>query len=323
MDSKTMNRLAELEAAMSASVNDKKSFRGAIYGPSGAGKSDLAIEIMDKIVAPDMGILIVDTSENWVVLGNRIERGLTPDHTFMHLPFTYIEDIRIMSEGIASGAGMLGHIGGIILDEASSMSEDDLDRFYEQRRAGIEAGTLKTPSDGIPDTPDWADYRPALQRFRSMITQLSRIQGLHIILVAHEKQDSKTKYISPSFSPMIGKKIKEPLHLVGRLIAKITTKPGEENASYVREIQIHPTLGVDAKSRLGVQAVRFDAGYLAQGIKDWLGAGAVESDSEEVIAKDPSPMQEVVANMTTAEALEVADEFVMDDADLGSFDPIS
>ena len=316
MDDAMTARLVELSAAMSASPYVKKSFRGMLYGPSGAGKSHLAIQIMDEIIEDDKGILHIDTSENWVV-----KDSMNLKHGFVHLPFTFIEDLRLIAEGIAQKMGPFAHVGAVILDEASSMSEDDLDRLYEQRLAGINASTIKMPALGVPDAPDWADFRPALQRFRSMLTELSKVSGLHIILVAHERQDAVTKYISPSFSPMIGKKIKAPLHLVGRLTAKMVAKPGEEESQYVREIQIHPTTAVDAKSRLGYPNVKYDPTYLPAAIKEWLNSGAIEYVAPDITVADPSPMQEKIQGLTISEVLEVAD-VDLDDV-VNPFDPIS
>lgn len=280
MENDALARLAVLTQAMAAPPQVKARANIMLYGLSGAGKSHLALEIADLITAPGKAIFHIDTSDN----KDRVLEYVTLTHPYANLPFTTLEDLRILTDAMAEGIAPYDSIGTIILDEASTISKDDLDRVYEARVKAIEAGQIKMPKEGMPATPDWADYRPALQRYRSMMTNLAKIPGLNIIQVAHEIVDPKqNNMIVPDFSNEIRKKVKAPLHLLARLQADDVTPIGGDQVVYQRSVQINPTKAVDAKSCLGVPNIRFEAQYLPQAIKAWLDRGAIEHTPAEPV----------------------------------------
>lgn len=271
MDNDAIARLNILTAAMTATA-EKTSANFMLYGMSSAGKSHLALEVAEQITKPGKVIFHVDTSGN----KDRVLEYVNLTHPYANLVFTTIEDLRILTQAMAEGVGPYAHIGTIILDEASSMAKDDLDRIYEARVAAIDAGQIKMPKDGRPDTPDWADYRPTLQRFRSMLSNLYKIPGLNVILVAHETVDPKlNSMIVPDFSPEIRKAVKAKLSLMARLVADEVTPLGSEEVVYTRTVQINPTRSVDAKSCLGTATIRFSSEFLPGVVKGWLDRGAI------------------------------------------------
>lgn len=265
------NRLNQLLEMMSSPEVNKRNFKGMIYGTMGHGKTHLALQILDEIVEPDKIILHVDTSHN-----KDVAPQVGMRHKVQPLPFTTIEDLRLVAEAITEQQAPWNIIGGILFDESSTIALEDLDRIYETRKHLIETGQRKMPKEGIPETPDWADYRPGLQRFRSLTSNLHNVPGLHVVEVAHERFNEKLNAITPDFAPAIVKEIVKPLHLVARLVADVSQQVGSDEATYTRTVQIHPVGLVQAKSRLGVPTVKFGAEFLPGIVKGWVDAGAIE-----------------------------------------------
>ncbi len=272
--------LERLTGMMTPVSSKAASFRGMLYGPSGAGKSTLAAMVMRTICPPDRGILYIDTSEGYVSIRNI--PGLADN--IQCIPFTTIEDIRIMGRAIREGAGVFAYVSGLVLDEASSMAQLDLDRVFESRKA-------KDPQKA-GSVPEWEDYNAALVRFRTMLAELTSIPGLNVLLIAHvkEKKDSKGTVTQgyPAFSPTTAAKIKEPLHLVGYVTAGVGPVKTDGTPQYTRQVQVHPTLRVDAKTRVPIATTTVPAESLPVILKEWLATGGQE------IVMDSTPRQDVV-----------------------------
>lgn len=295
--------LARLSSSMASVAEKQPRFRGCLWGPSGTGKTVLAAKIMQQIIAPKMGILYIDTSEGWVSLRNHENEGLTKNT--LHIPFTTIEDIRVIGTAIKNKVGKFAYIGGIILDEASSMAQMDTDRLFEVRKQTT-AGT-RNATDSL--VPEWPDYHAALARFRTMNAELFDIEGLHVIMTAHQAEkkgrDGSVINLFPSFSPKIAAKVKEPLHLVGFCTSQY--RPEGDNVGYFREVQVHPTGLVDAKCRLPINTLRVPSEHLPVIIHDWLGAGGVEVQHDDTPIEDPDETKSV-EGLTPEEALVKVDE---------------
>lgn len=269
------NRLREIMESMAAP--DNKQFKAMLYSPFGTGKTTLGLQILDKIVPDDKIILHVDTSDNKDVIP---DAGIS--HPVQPVRFTTIEDLRLVTEAMIEGQDPWSRVGGILMDEASTMVEEDLDRVYESRKAHIESGKIRMPADGVPLTPDWADYRPALTRFRSMLANLYDIPNMHIILIAHE--DTKMNgtnllEIRPNMPPKTLQALARPLHLLGRVSATVG-QDFKGVAEYQRDIQIHPVKKVVAKSKIGISSVKFNAEELPDLVHQWYMRGAKVEEVE-------------------------------------------
>lgn len=273
--------LARLTQLMTPVSSKAASFRGMLYGPSGAGKSTLGAMVMRTICPPDRGILYVDTSEGYVSIRNIA--GLADN--IQCIPFTTIEDLRVIGQAIREKAGVFAYVSGIVLDEASSMAQLDLDRVFEARKA-------RDPQKTTGSVPEWEDYNSALVRFRTMLAELTAVPGLNVLLIAHvkEKKDSRGVPTNsyPAFSPTTAAKIKEPLHLVGYLTAGVGPVNADGSPSYTRQVQVHPTLRVDAKTRIPVGTTTVPADSLPVIIQEWLNSGGQE------VPVDSTPRQDVV-----------------------------
>lgn len=271
----------------------KRQFKGLLYSNYGAGKTTLALKILDQIVPDDKVILMIDTSDNKDVVP---QAGI--NHRVIPLTFTTIEDLRLITEAMIEGVDGWASVGGILIDEASTSAEEDIDRVYESRKNAIQSGQMKMPKDGIPITPDWSDYRPALIRYRTMLADLYDLPNMHVIMCAHEHQQmdgTNLIEIRPNIPNKTMQAIARPLHMIGRVSANVSKDMGTGHAVYERKVQIHPLAKVVAKSRLGVPDVTFDANYLPALIKQWLDAGANEVEQEPI----PEPVNAGAAGTET------------------------
>lgn len=280
---------SNLEAILSRMTDINETvprFMGMLYGPSGSGKSTLAAMIARYITPPDKLILYLDTSEGWVAVRNI--PGLATG--IKQLPFTTIEDAKTLIEGIASNERGLGVIGTVILDEASTMAAIDLDRIYSTRTQG----TVVNPID---DTPSWPDYRAAQSRFRILLSQVARAQGLNCILCAHTRSNKTPPATSASFPPGLAEEVKKPLHLVGYLTCDFGPVGLDGVPSYSRRVQVHPTTNFDAKTRMPIVEVKVDANELPMRIATWLQQGGKPVDHDSTPRPDentgPPPSEEI------------------------------
>lgn len=286
-DKATLERIAALEAKMGYVSTENKRLISLIYGDSGAGKTHLAADILEKVLPKKKGVLVIDTSDNY------LRAGLDKRKRFVPQKFTTFEDLSDIITAIEYGIGKYKHIGAVLLDEASSMAESDTDNSFNKRAGEIQDGVRKTPDTGIPDVPEWPDYRRSLVRFRALLEDLYNIDGLHVILTAHEVQDKKSNKFRAAFSPSVLERIVKPMHLVARLIGKQEAR-GEGEAVYVREVQVHPTNLVSAKCCLPVSTIKFDASALPEIIEEWISEGAVPVETQPEV-KDPKPARDIDA----------------------------
>lgn len=280
--------LARIDATKEDVATKKGRLRACLYGPSDAGKTKLAAELLDQIVPPDKIILYVDTSDGVVSLQNHphlLRRTKS-------IPYTTVDDLNVIAAAIKFGAGWFGDVGGVVLDEGSSMAQQDIDNKWADRGSG-------------DLTPAWPDYHAGLAAFRSMLANFFLIPGLHVIVTAHEK-DKKNKAgdvisVYPSFPQEIAKKVKEPMQLVARLTAEYVVNLADPSGepTYSRIAQVHSTPAVDAKSRIGGLPVRVSDGQLIQVIKAWAEKGGEEVE-ELPTQPDPNIPQGVPEDIEAA-----------------------
>jgi len=297
MDPEELRRLNELTGAMSQSNGESPAARLGIYGPSGVGKSFLALQIANLILPEDRTLLWVDSSDNVLIKAEAKANGLLRS-PWTRLPFTFQEDLEILAKAIANKVPPYDTVGMILLDEFSKMVQEDVDRVWAER---VKSGKSTSES------PDFTDGKITTARFRRVLNELYKAEGLHIIMLAHEfvpGMMSKEKARRADYNPAFYKFAKEKVSAFIRLSADEISGTAE-HAIYRRQVQVHPTSAADAKSRLGISTVKFDAEFLPQGIKDWLDSGGTEFPEvvEAKVEPDPTPP-------------------VQDESDIPSFEPI-
>lgn len=233
----TEEYLNRLRATMESLTDSRPSLKALVYGVSGVGKTVAAVQIAQKITPPDKTIQYVDTAQGWVSLLNHPQ--LINDRV-KRMRYVNLNQIEVLTHAIRQGWEEFANIGTIILDESTSAADTTLDEVLKYR-----SGQDKSKD---PDTPTQPDYNTTTNRVRKAFMELMTLEGIHVILVGHVRKDKDNRGVevsSASFLPKLGTKIKQPLHLIAHVTGN------EIDGKYVRLFQVHPTLRVDAKSRIG------------------------------------------------------------------------
>lgn len=260
-------------------------FRGVIYGSKGVGKTTLGMQILQRLVPPDKMILDIDTSEGYVSLRN--VPGLM--NRVKVQEFKSYESVRLLASYIRDKVAPFDKVGGVMLDEMSKMAEQDAVRVFEARQRG-DYGAKEQATALDQATTEGRDHQIALNRFRKMYYDLFDNRDIHVIATAHmqEKKDKQGVIIgiAPDFSPKIGGQVGQLTHLVGYLTAKNEPNPADlKTARYTRDMQVHPTIRVDAKTRLDIKSTSVKADTLPDIIAKWAEHG-VEVDNTEIRADE-------------------------------------
>jgi len=272
---------AEIMASLEASLQDldriAPNAKLMFFGKSGAGKTVLAMRVAQQVTAPDKEILYVDFKEGWVSLLNHDPSLRRRVRRMVYKGFSQLE---ILVDALCTKEGSFANIGALILDEHSSMAQDDMELLTRNR--------AKSDKEKDPDTPTWPDMNTSGLRARRNLNQLLTLD-MHVILVAHERDDKdKTGVlvVGPSYLPKTTPKILEPLHFVGRCSA-IIKEGGSSGGTYERTVQCHPSRQVTCKSRVGGLRVFESHESIISKVDNWLQTGGVpSSEAEQVTLQD-------------------------------------
>jgi hypothetical protein len=260
---KLMARMTDL--SLSTPVKD---FMGMIYGIPGTSKTTTAMGLAQALAGGEK-IVYVDTAQGWVAL----EQFPALMENAVRFQYDSYDDLPTLAGALALPEArqpeLIRGARVVVLDEASGIADAVLDRVLRER--------LGTKDDDIPNvTPEWSDYFPQKELVRKAIIQLQEIEGLHVILVAHEKEkidDRKVKIVSPDFPNKLLGELQKLMHVTARATSKTAMKAGE--LQYIRELQSQPTARIEAKSRipaLNVISEQFDWVSI---VADWVLSGTI------------------------------------------------
>ena len=179
-------------------------------------------------------------------------------------------------------AGAFANVGCIIVDEYSTIVDNDLSLIVRERASKDDSKD--------PDTPTQPDYNTSKNRGVKYANQLFLLNGIHIILVAHERQDKDSRnilVISPLFNPKLGARIREAVHLVAYMSIKETRVEGDATKKVERRVfQVHPNAMIVAKTRIGGLSPEVDYDQLKAKLVKWVGEAQADTiEHEEEIAK--------------------------------------
>jgi len=271
--------LNQLHSAIEVLDEKHTSLKCMIYGDSGVGKTVAAMSIAQQVTPPTKSIIFIDSAEGWVSLDNHKNLKVRTNY----IPWTKIENLEALEAlAIAIGEGIhpWSTVGTIVLDESSSLANDDLDRVVFDRS--------KSTTGKDPDTPMQPDYNTTTNRVRKFYGDLIKVSELNVILTAHlrsDKDNMQREKISPSFLPKLSAHLRGMLHLVAYMTAE--QMKGEAGDKYIRQFQCHPTSRIVAKTRIGGIPPVTDSKQLVGRLKEWL------EKKEETLKQDPPPVKEV------------------------------
>lgn len=271
------DRLAALAASMREPTPQAR-LLAMLYGAGGAGKTVEAMMLAQAIIKPGERIFYVDTADGWVSLKNH--NGLM--RNVQMFEYKGLSQIDTMGDAIKAALDPKSvemhefdpyrSVGAIILDEATSMADFDLDVVTMARAdANEEFGA---------DRPEWDDRNIATNRYRKSLYKLIKDTKASIILIAHDREDKNKKQVTvtcPAFPEKIRYHVGHPLHLIGYMTAKYE-RAGDEPV-YTRNIQCWPTNMAEAKSRIGLLKMNETPDSLISKVATWLEAGG--NDEEE------------------------------------------
>ena len=228
--------LDELATFMHAGEDFKSQFRGMVYGASGVGKTVLAMQMAQKLVPRGCKILFIDSAQGFATLQiNQKWRDLTTNS--IRMQYKNLDQLKAVAQALKEKAAPFDNIRVVILDEGSSIAEQDLIAVSKYR-------TAKDSERDEPNENQWSDRNIMYNRYTDFYYELSAAP-VHIITIAHETKDEKgTIKTRPSFGPKLYGKVTEKMHLVGRVVAT------ETNGDYKRTVQVKPTRTIEAKTRI-------------------------------------------------------------------------
>ena len=268
----------------------EKDLFAAIYGDKGTTKTTAA-QVLAQKIRGEGRILFVDSSDGWVSLDNFPKLKRHTDYLSVPDP----AELMVIAKGLLSRSKGFEEHTVIVLDEVSSWYDDALTGYIRETR-GIE------PDEPLPKA-EWNDYGPPQAALINVIKTLHKVQGLHVIIVAHEqmrqiKGDANSQRAIMAMGAKLSERIGQLAHVVARFESRMVRK------EYIREAQVLPSTYVDAKTRIGGLPMKMPVKDLLDEISDWI------FDSQRVEEDLTGPERQVAEDEpdTDDEDYEIEDE---------------
>jgi len=274
-----------------------KNFMGMLYGPPGVGKTTLAMGLAHQLAGKKGKILYLDSADGWVSLEN-IPALM---HNAVRISFEEYGDLPTIAAALrepnAKRPELLKNVTVVVVDELSSIANDVLDRVLRDR--------IGTKTDEIPDTvAEWSDYYPQKELIRKAVIQLHEVPNLHVILVAHAKENidhRKVKVTKPDFPDKLLGELQKLMHVTAYCTAETAMRAGE--VIYTRQVQSQPSALVEAKSRIGGLPYKSDFKDFVSTVSGWVSGETMQAD----MIADESVI-DLVADELPTDGIPVAEE---------------
>lgn len=222
----TAKQIADLESTIIDTRVEQPHYRMLCFGDVGTGKTTWATRANCKT-------LVIDCSEGWVVATDQ------PNVTFMR--FVEIDQLGAVAAAISDGLPGWNY-DLVVLDEASAMYQlvlDDVVASYVAKNGA------ESRDNFVPEQRDYLAAQGIVMRQVNKILKAP----VNTLILAHERRtkDEKTGqvYIEADFAPRLLKEMTRTLHVLGRIT------PSEDGKT--RDFQVHPTKGIQAKTRLPIE----------------------------------------------------------------------
>jgi hypothetical protein len=123
------------------------------------------------------------------------------------------------------------------------------------------------------------------ERMRRVVINLLRLD-ISIIFVAHVREDEDKakgyKIIRPRFMPKFSGTIREGLDFVAFMSMDEASRNGTD-ISYTRQLQVHPSRTIVAKTRVGGLSTIVTPEQFNDGVIKWLGGNVGDSNVDTVV----------------------------------------
>lgn len=214
-----------------------------LYGESGVGKTVLAMQIAQAVCPPGKQVLHIDFARGFDVLRNPRWQHLAKNARRMQ--YRGLSQIEALAAALtaANPPEPFDKVGVVILDESSSMADNDL-------LTVVKARASKDPTKD-PDEPKQPDMNATTQRVKRAMSAL-HAAPVHVIHLAHIRKDKDNlniEVVGPSYMPKLSSKLREEMLVVGNVQADIVEVSDGPN-EYRRFVQIQPSRRVIAKCRI-------------------------------------------------------------------------
>jgi hypothetical protein len=176
------------------------------------------------------------------------------------VPNVTSKELAAVSEALSKRTKGFEDVRVIVIDELSSLAQEVLENVVRER-AGVTIGQELPEIEG-------KDYGPMTQIVSSIVRRLQKVDNLHVILIAHdrEREDKRRGLtITPQFPPLLLKELQKLMHITAYQVARIDAK-----GQYTYQIQARPTVSVQAKSRIPETPVIQDPGEFVPFVAGWV-----------------------------------------------------